>query len=334
MKVSIVVPIYNVEKYIDKCLNSLVKSIKNYDNIEILLIDDGSTDNSKKKINEYDKKYSFIKAFYKNNGGLSDARNYGLIKAIGDYVIFIDSDDEVDPILFNEIITKIEKSDSEVVLWDAMIIDENGKKNKSSLNDYYIHNGLKNSYIYSGIELINVQLKDHSDLVTTVWLGAYKKDFIIRRNLFFEKGLLHEDEMWTIKVFLNANKVEYINKKAYMYRQREDSIMNKQNKDYRKNVNDVIYIYNSLYSYINWISFQNIELNKLKGNISRRYLHALGKFDIYKYKREKKKINFNELFKNSIRTIDKIRCLILKISPYIYCKISKINGGKSEKKCN
>lgn len=334
MKVSIVVPIYNVEKYIDRCLNSIIKSIINYNNIEILLIDDGSTDNSKKKIDEYTKKYNFIKAFYKKNGGLSDARNYGLIKSSGDYVIFVDSDDEVNPIFFNRIIGELQKSNSEVVLWDAIIIDENGKKIDSSLNDYYMHKGLKNNNIYNGIELINIQLKAQSDLVTTVWLGAYKKDFIIRRQLFFEKGLLHEDEMWTIKVFLNANKVEYINKKAYMYRQRQNSIMNKKDKDYRKNINDIIYIYNSLYSYINWISFKNIKLDELKGNISRRYLHALSKFDIYRYKREKKKINFNELFKNSMRTIDKIRCLILKISPYIYCKISKINGGKSEEKYN
>ena len=106
MQISIIVPVYNVSLYLEDCLKSIINGISNKKNIELLLIDDGSTDSSEILIDEYSKKYHFIKSFHKSNGGLSDARNYGLLKANGEYVIFIDSDDMVDSHEFNSILKK------------------------------------------------------------------------------------------------------------------------------------------------------------------------------------------------------------------------------------
>ena len=98
MKVSVIVPVYNVEKYIKKCLNSLVN--QTLDEVEIVVVNDGSPDNSQKIIDEYTKKYKNIKSYVKKNGGLSDARNYGIKKATGKYISFVDSDDYI-PVLLH-----------------------------------------------------------------------------------------------------------------------------------------------------------------------------------------------------------------------------------------
>lgn len=322
MKVSIIIPVYNVEKYLNRCVDSIILSIKNVKNVEILLIDDGSTDNSKNIVDNYDKKYSFIKSFHKKNGGLSDARNFGLLKSKGDYVIFIDSDDEISSSNFKKVLDKIITSDCDTILWDAIMINEESNIIESKENDYYIHSGLKTNLKYTGIECVKKQLLDHSDYVTTVWLGAYKKEFLFKNHLFFEKNLLHEDELWSIKMFVNAYKVEYIDSKVYLYRQRENSIMNKSDKNYIKNLNDIIFIYSTLFAYLEWKNIDSSSLRAIKGNISRRYLHALGRFNAYKYKKQLRLINKKQLFNNCNRIIDKIRCILFMFMPYFYCKIS------------
>lgn len=323
MKLSIIIPIYNVEKYLKKCIDSILPCIEKLSNFEILLIDDGSTDRSKDIADEYAEKYDFVKSFHKVNGGLSDARNYGLVEAKGDYVIFIDSDDEISTKEFKKVLDKVIKTDCDVILWDSIMIDEDSNISNSNENDYYIHKGLETNYKYTGVECIKKQLSDHSDYVTTVWLGAYKRDFLIKNCLFFEKSLLHEDELWSIKMFINACKVEYIKSKMYLYRQRNNSIMNKKDKDYSKNLNDIIYIYSTLYAYLDWKNVDKSLLLDIKGNISKRYLHALGRFNCYKYKRQLRLVNKKQLLNNCNNILNKVRCIVLIVSPYIYCKISK-----------
>ena len=107
-KISVIVPVYNTEKYIKKCLDSIIN--QTYSNIEIIIINDGSTDNSELIINEYLKEYpDKIKYYKKENGGLSDARNYGVTKATGDYICFVDSDDYIDINLFESLKMEVEK---------------------------------------------------------------------------------------------------------------------------------------------------------------------------------------------------------------------------------
>ena len=122
-KVSMIVPVYNVEKYIGKCLESIVN--QTFKNIEIIVVNDGSTDNSQEIINEYEKKYpNLLKSYEKENGGLSDARNYGLEKANGDYICFVDSDD----FLAIDLLEKLEKYmtlDIDMIKYKMIKVDEN-----------------------------------------------------------------------------------------------------------------------------------------------------------------------------------------------------------------
>ena len=106
MKVSVIVPVYNVENYLEKCLTSLVN--QTLKDIEIIVVNDGSTDNSQKIIDRYEKKYSNVKAYVKKNGGVSDARNYGINKAKGKYIAFVDGDDYVDEMMYEKMYKKAE----------------------------------------------------------------------------------------------------------------------------------------------------------------------------------------------------------------------------------
>ena len=125
MKISVIVPIYNVENYLEKCLNSLVN--QTLPEIEILVINDGSTDNSQKIIDVFQNKFpQKIKAFAKENGGLSDARNFGIDRAIGKFIAFVDSDDYVSATMMEEMYGLAKKNEAEIVICNLQKVDENG----------------------------------------------------------------------------------------------------------------------------------------------------------------------------------------------------------------
>ncbi|WP_312902110.1 glycosyltransferase family 2 protein [Chryseobacterium taichungense] len=125
-KVSVIVPVYNVENYLTQCLESLVN--QTHQNIEILVVNDGSKDNSEQIIREYTRKYpEKIKSFTKENGGLSDARNFGIDKATGDFIGFVDSDDYVSPFMFEEMVMLAEKYHAEMVICNIQKVNDRGK---------------------------------------------------------------------------------------------------------------------------------------------------------------------------------------------------------------
>ena len=120
---SVIIPVYNVERYLGRCIDSLLNT-KGIENTEIILVDDGSTDESGRIADSYAEKHAVISCYHKENGGLSDARNYGLNRAKGRYVFFCDSDDMVVPGKFCKVIEDLAKSDADVLLWDGMTIGE------------------------------------------------------------------------------------------------------------------------------------------------------------------------------------------------------------------
>lgn len=314
---SIIIPIYNVEKYLEVCIKSVLNQIANF-KYEVLLINDGSRDNSDEICKKIEKENINVKYYYKQNGGLSDARNYGLKLAKGKYVYFLDSDDLVSENFFEKISSKIQ-DDFDIIFFDAEEIDENGEKIAGS---FYVHRGLKENKIMDGKSSIELQLKENKEFQTAVWLGIYNLKFLIKNNMFFEKGLLHEDEMWTPKVILNSNKNIYINEKLYLYRKRENSIMTtKVNRN--KNVKAMIYIFNTLYDYYDFKIEDNEFRKIIKDNLSKRYLHAISKWNFSKYKREKNRIDKKNIFRNSHAIKNILRAIILKINVNLYCLITK-----------
>ena len=208
-KVSVIVPIYNVEKYLPKCLDSLIN--QTLDDIEIILVNDGSTDNSGNIAKEYKAKYN-DKFIYleKENGGLSDARNFGIPYAKGEYIAFLDSDDYIEEDAYEKMYEKVKKEDADYIECD------------------FIWEYPNKQIIDKRIEYINK--KDMVAKVRVVaWNKLIKRELIIKNNITFPKGLRYEDIEFTYKLIPFLQKVSYIDKPFVHYVQRNNSIANVQN---------------------------------------------------------------------------------------------------------
>lgn len=217
--VSIIVPVYNVENYLRMCLDSIEH--QTYSNIEVLLINDGSPDSSGEICQEYVARDSRFQYFEKENGGLSDARNYGIERSSGKYLTFIDSDDWVEPTYIDDMYQAALKNDSEIVVSNYTLFDV--KENHYLIHvwdDYYEEN-------YEGKELINqLPLLERRDFsFTTSWGILFSRSLF--DNIKFPKGKLTEDSRTNYKLFAKSSRSTYINKSLYMYRiGREESIIN------------------------------------------------------------------------------------------------------------
>lgn len=210
-KISVIVPIYNVEKYLDRCVESLVN--QSYTNIEIILVDDGSPDRCPQMCDEYAQKYSNIKSVHKENGGLSDARNYGMKYAEGEYISFIDSDDWIDTQTYEIIMGKMLETNSDIGAFNALLYYEGDELNPDLSEEYEVMNSQQ------AIECTIDDIK----IKTNVWNKVYKRSIV--DDLEFPKGRLNEDEFYTFKVLDRAENIIYVHRQCYYYFQRSNSIM-------------------------------------------------------------------------------------------------------------
>ena len=219
--ISIIVPIYNVEKYLRMCLDSIEN--QTYSNIEVLLINDGSPDSSGEICQEYVARDSRFRYFEKENGGLSDARNYGIERSNGKYLTFIDADDWVEPTYIEDMYQAALKNDSEIVVSNYTLFDV--KENHYLIHvwdDYY-------EETYEGEELINklplLERRDYS--FVTSWGILFKKELF--NNIKFPKGKVIEDSRTNYKLFARSLRSTYINKALYNYRIGRESISSQVN---------------------------------------------------------------------------------------------------------
>lgn len=214
--ISVIVPIYNVEKYLDKCIESIVK--QSYTNLEIILINDGSTDNCLKKCEEWNKKDERIIVINKENGGLSSARNAGLDVCKGNYIVFVDSDDYINPEMIKELYNSLVKYGSDILICNYYINDEkNIYPNKIKFKNFTISGNDKYKYLYNKYQVMTI----------IAWNKIYKRE--IFENLRYPNGKIHEDEYIIFDLLERAKKISYINEPLYYYLQRYGSITNKFN---------------------------------------------------------------------------------------------------------
>ena len=206
IKVSVIVPVYNVYDYLDKCLDSLVK--QTLKEIEIIVVNDGSPDNSEEIIKRYAKEYpEKIKAYKKENGGLSDARNYGIKKATGEYIGFVDSDDYVSTDMYQKLYDKAISDKLDIVLCDTINLYEDGKEILVKSNLKYTDDVVKN-YLLSP---------------PMAWLRLYKRELF--NDLEFKKGIYYEDLELTPRMVKYTKKIGFLEEGLYYYLQRVGSIM-------------------------------------------------------------------------------------------------------------
>lgn len=210
--ISVIVPIYNVEKYLQKCVDSIIN--QTYKNLEIILVDDGSPDNCPKMCDDYAKIDNRIKVVHKKNGGLSDARNAGMKVATGEYVSFIDSDDYVSLDFYETLLQTMIDNDSDIVECSVAKFYENGKFDEYS-DDLKVTN-------YETVDALDGLISENP-FKQHVWNKLYKSSVAL--DIQYAVGKLNEDEFWTYQVFGKAKKVTRINQTMYYYFQRNGSIM-------------------------------------------------------------------------------------------------------------
>lgn len=233
MKLSIIVPVYNIENYIDKCLNSLVKqTMKDF---EVIVVNDGSPDNSEKIIKKYEEKYpKIIKYYKKKNGGLSSARNYGIKKARGEYICFLDGDDYVEKTTYKKMYDKISKNNLDMVICD--------------LN--YVYDEKCVYFKVSDEEKVNNKRLFLTNFYPVAWNKIFKTEVI--KKFEFKSGVWFEDIEFNQKLMPFINKIGYIEEALINYVQRDGSITYRFNNkvwDYLTNFEGIIDFYkeNNIY---------------------------------------------------------------------------------------
>lgn len=230
IKVSVIVPVYNVEKFIDKCLDSLVKqSLKE---IEIIVVNDGTKDNSQKIIDKYVKKYpDKIKSYIKENGGQGSARNYGLKKTTGEYIGYVDSDDFVEKDMYKKLYNKAKENNYDIVV----------------CGNYNVSEDYQNKNIDAFINNYNTDLENIFFGKMAVWNKIYKRDILIKNKLEFKEKVWYEDLAFTLKAIMNSNTFAFIDEPLYDYLIREGSTMN--NSNVQRNL-EILDAFNDILSYI------------------------------------------------------------------------------------
>ena len=219
MELTIIIPVYNVENYLDECLQSVYK-VKDI-NYEVILVNDGSKDNSLNILKKYKEFYPDItKIIDKENGGLSSARNAGIREAKGEYLAFIDSDDIIDPKEFEEFFKEGQKLDLDVMVGNMRYFsnDKIGDPlfRSQEIKDFTVSKGTKFFLtLFEGNKCFREEVVD----------DIYKREFICENKLYFHDNLIHEDSYFTPMVYLKAKRVKYIDISFYYYRQRTGSIM-------------------------------------------------------------------------------------------------------------
>ena len=209
--ISVIVPIYKVEKYLSRCIDSILK--QTYHNLEIFLVDDGSPDNCGLIADGYASKDKRIKVIHKQNGGLSDARNVAIEKSTGEYITFIDSDDYVTHDYIEVLLNLIEKHHSQISIGAFRIFQEGFIPKKQRGKAFELKLNQQEA-------LSDMFYQKHFDV--TAWAKLYKRELF--DGIRFPKGELYEDLQTTFKLFLKCDTIAFSNREIYFYMFRADSI--------------------------------------------------------------------------------------------------------------
>lgn len=252
MKFSLIIPVYNVEKYLDKCLESIL--YQSYENFEVIIVNDGSPDNSQEIIDKYVQQDTRFKSYIKENGGLSDARNFGVSKAQGDYLLFIDSDDYIEHDLLSSISDIC--SGNDIIKFNITLVDEH-------------YDIIKKARKYESKADATFEDVLNVDLFQPACGYAYSTDFWKNNKFEFAKGKIHEDFGLIPYCTLIAKKRYLLDYYGYNYLQRTGSIMNGAHKAKRR-AYDMLFHFDTLVDRINNIS--DASVNKKDKNLCLSYI--------------------------------------------------------------
>jgi len=220
MKVSIIIPVYNTECYLNECVDSVLR--QTHRNLEVILVNDGSADSSPAICDDYAKKDERVKVIHKSSSGASDARNAGFELATGEYTYFLDSDDFIFDTTIEECLLAAENERADFVFFDAEIICESDADTR--FGRYYAHFKRARKYTADKGYKVLSQLIANAEYNPQVCAIFFRTSFIRKTGISFYSGIIHEDVLYTFSLYLHADKVAHINKLLYIYRIRSDSV--------------------------------------------------------------------------------------------------------------
>ena len=251
VKVSVIIPVYNVELYLRECLESVVN--QTLDNYEVIVVDDGSTDTSYNIACEYKENYDFIKILRQNNLGASAARNIGVKSAKGKYIYFLDSDDYIHKDTLKKSYELCEKNNLDILTFDAESFYD--KNYKGSYFDEYDRKNKLDTQVLTGEDFFNKSVLSGAYRVI-VMIYFYKRSFLNTNNLFFIEGMSLEDNLYVFQTLLKAKRIQYISDKFYYRRIRSGSVMTS-NRDSKKDIELLKYIIKEEYKFYAENNFKN-----------------------------------------------------------------------------
>ncbi|MBE5758076.1 MAG: glycosyltransferase [Clostridiales bacterium] len=214
-KISVIIPVYKVEKYLSNCLNSVIK--QTYKNLEIIVVDDGSPDQCPQICDEYAERDSRIKVIHKKNGGLSSARNAGIDVATGDYLMFVDSDDTLNEHMCEILINQLIEKDADIAMSSFRNVYENKVFNK----DINLKK-IKSIFITQKDDVFDLLFNKRIPMIMLAWGKLYKKELF--DNIRYPDGKIHEDEFIIHELLNDCNKFVFVNLPLYNYLIRNTSI--------------------------------------------------------------------------------------------------------------
>lgn len=298
--ISVIVPIYNVEEYLKRCIDSIIN--QTYRNLEIILVDDGATDNCPLIADEYKKIDKRIKVIHKTNGGLSDARNAGIEIATGEYLMFIDSDDEINENMISILYDNLKKHDADISICGYQKI--------------YIGDDIKKVYKEYDVKVCKYNLFEnmyntYGKYTIVAWNKLYKKELF--ETLRYPKGKVHEDEFVIHELLKKCNTLVYDTRELYYYYQRNNSITSNFN---LKRLNAI----EALEERLSFFKDDKKMYDMTMKSYCLRLMYCYAQMDSYKKERKELKNKFNENYKLIINSkylsiTDKIKILIAKVSP-------------------
>lgn len=310
--VSIVVPIYNVEKYLQQCLESIIN--QTYKHIEILLVNDGSTDNSGKIAEEYAVIDNRIKVIHKKNGGLSSARNAGINKAKGKYIAFIDSDDWIELEFIQVLVNSAEEYNSDIIQCGFLREYTDNKNSFGGNSNKPIIN------VYTGKEAIN-DLFNKRNITVMAWNKLY--NIKLFNKIRYPENLIHEDEAVIHELLYNSNKVITINTLLYHYRIRSNSITQLSFNPAKMDIIDALENRKNYFAEKNERDFEDLtDKSYFRALLNVLSLLYFSKFENKNYYeliiRNKIKLNLGAFNKNRyFQSLDRLLLILYKVSPIL-----------------
>ena len=293
--ISVIIPVYNVEKYLEKCLDSVVS--QTLKDIEIICVNDGSTDSSLSILKTYSEKDNRIQIISRTNKGLGATRNDGIWSAKGEYLFFLDSDDWIDETCLEKLYNKAKADQAELCIYGCIPYDD--EKRQCITSKYYTTD------IYQRCTSTPCNYKQITDCIFTRFeavLKLWKRDFFIDNKLFFSEGVWFEDVISHVKGMILAKRITFVNECLYFYRQRKGSTTKAVN---NKKIFDAFVSFDSVMKFLkNKNLFDNLKL-QYQNFITTQYQWHLGRLNGQLKKRFKSQMN-EFLKKNKLKLSERI----------------------------